>query len=413
MRKALLLLLVLAAAPLRADLPPGKWAVSQQIVLPKLAGPSLVYLPLSDQVLAIRSLSELRVVRDGHLEEPYRLVVERGQVDQTQVPARMSSLGVSGTERAQVVLALAPEAPEANQVRLALAGDNFRCKVVVEKSADQAQWWQVGTGLVYRHEQRFEEAAVRLPIAQYRYLRLTLVRLQGKLPQVEGASVWGQVLVPARTEPVPAAFTVVNRRRDNTTELTWRLARPARELVRADLAVAEPTFDRPVAIMVGRPLARTSELVMADTDALRRLRPGDKVQLPLAIGEVKLVQVVVSNGDDRPLTIRSGSLLRLRQGVIFRAQPGGRYELWYDRRQVPQPVYDIQRLPLLTPPSRLPQASLGAVRRMALAPPPPPPWSEQHPVLFWAALVGVLVLLGAVVLRAMRRVGEAQEGKAG
>ena len=152
---------------------------------------------------------------------------------------------------------------------------------------------------------------------------------------------------------------------------------------------------------------------MADTDALRRLRPGDKVQLPLAIGEVKLVQVVVSNGDDRPLTIRSGSLLRLRQGVIFRAQPGGRYELWYDRRQVPQPVYDIQRLPLLTPPSRLPQASLGAVRRMALAPPPPPPWSEQHPVLFWAALVGVLVLLGAVVLRAMRRVGEAQEGKAG
>jgi hypothetical protein len=87
---------------------------------------------------------------------------------------------------------------------------------------------------------------------------------------------------------------------------------------------------------------------------------------------------------------------------VFSASPGASYELWYGRRGAAQPVYDIQRLPLTTPPAELAQATLGAPRQMPLKPPPPPPWSERHPAYFWIVLIAVLVLLLLMIVKAIR-----------
>jgi hypothetical protein len=100
----------------------------------------------------------------------------------------------------------------------------------------------------------------------------------------------------------------------------------------------------------------------------------------------------------------------VRRGLVFSADPAQRYDLWYGRADARQPEYEIQRLPLATPPARLPLATLGPARRLPVKPPPPPPWSEQHPVLFWAALSGVVVLLMLAIVRAMRSVKTAPPG---
>ena len=89
----------------------------------------------------------------------------------------------------------------------------------------------------------------------------------------------------------------------------------------------------------------------------------------------------------------------------FRPQ-GRRGRVHYGvRKDAPEPVYDLAKLPLTVPPDQLPQAILARARALPLAPPPPPPWSETHRGLFWAILIGVVVLLLLVIVKAMRRTG--------
>jgi hypothetical protein len=103
------------------------------------------------------------------------------------------------------------------------------------------------------------------------------------------------------------------------------------------------------------------------------------------------------------LTINQVTLYRLRRGLIFNAEPDGKYELWYGRNNAPQPQYDIAHLPLPTAPAKLPQAALGPQQILPLKPPPPPPWSERYPGLFWAILFLILIFMGILVLWAMRK----------
>jgi hypothetical protein len=117
----------------------------------------------------------------------------------------------------------------------------------------------------------------------------------------------------------------------------------------------------------------------------------------------RLLRIVIDNGDDQPLGITGVKLWREQRGLIFSAQPGAKYELWYGWENAPEPVYDLAKLPLTVPPDQLPQAALAAARSLPLAPPPPPPWSETHRALFWAILIAVVLLLLLVIARAMRK----------
>jgi hypothetical protein len=125
--------------------------------------------------------------------------------------------------------------------------------------------------------------------------------------------------------------------------------------------------------------------------------------LVLDTGPARLLRIAIVNGDDRPLDITAVHLFRVQRGLLFNAQAGGNYELWYGRQDAPEPSYDLAKLPLTMPPDQLPQAALAAARALPLAPPPPPPWSETHRALFWAILIAVVVLLLVVIARAMRK----------
>jgi hypothetical protein len=419
MRRAIALAIVLAAGPALADLPRGVWRTARPIVLPSLSKAGPVWLPLDDEALAgVGALHEYRVVRDGRAEVPYKMVAETGKTETRECAAKVLSQGRQGDEQAQVTVDLGPSGLHANRIAWSLKGDNFRCKTRVEGSRDGGQWWVlVKDAVVYRHEGRFEELRVRLPANEYRFLRATLSKIEGKLPGVEGLAAYSEATTPRRLVQVPARVTRHSMDKQRQTQVNLYIGKATWGLAEAKFDIKEPLFDRTVLVEywfaagLAEPGYRHDRL--GAEGALRRLAPGKAVVLPLASvpDGVTRLRFSILNGDDRPLTIRGVALWRVRQGLVFAADPRQKYELWYGWSKAQAPIYEIQRLPMTTPVDKLPEASLGPARKLPLKPPPPPPWSERHRAVFWMVFVGVIALLAAIIVRSMRGVGGATAGK--
>jgi hypothetical protein len=407
MRKAIILAIALAGLPAAGDLPAREWGIARPVVLPAMAAPGLVYLPVDKDALAgVRSLSEYRVVRGGREEVAYRMVLEEGGTETRTLAAKVVSKATLKKAQAQITLDLGREGPLASRVDLILRGDNFRSRAGVEGSLDQSQWWLLaGQGIVYRHESRFQQTWVAVPAGRHRFLRITLQRSQGELPEIEGARVVSVTEIPRRLVAVAATFSRREDSRKHLTVLGLDLGRLSRDLAEARFEVQEPTFDRPVEIesASGGP-AKSGGYELYWNGTLQRLAAGKAVVLPLGISAARRLRISILNGDDRPLTIRRVTVWRVRRGLVFSADPMRKYELWYGRPNAPQPVYEIQRLPMTTALAKLPLARLGPGQKLPVRPPPPPPWSEQHRGLFWIVLAAVLALLAIVILRAMRGV---------
>jgi hypothetical protein len=400
------LLAILSPLAAYADLPKGEWATARPVQLPRMTAPGLVYLPLDEAALAAASLSEYRIARNRREEIPYRMVREEGQTETQSIPGKVFYQGKLGGRITQVIVDFASETPPTNKISLQLKGNNFRCQAKVEGSNDQKQWWLLDDkGLVYRHEGKYAKIALLLPRLQYRYLRITLGLLEGTLPQIAGVQAESQLTTPRKLVITPARVVQKQAKTDSATILDFDLGRLSRDLTEAEFVIGEDAFDRPVDIELSEvnPATNKEEFYSAAESRLRRLSAKQKVILPLSLPDTRRFRVVITNGNDRPLTIKQVELYRIRRGLIFRADTTGTYELWYGRKDAPQPEYDIARLPLPSAPANLPQARLGPQQAQALNPPPPPPWTERHPGLFWSILLLVLAFMGVLILRAMRK----------
>jgi hypothetical protein len=340
------------------------------------------------------------------------MIVEEGQTEKRDLIAKIIFQGTSEKSRTRVVLDFGDEpAASYNQIILKLKGDNFRCNVKAEGSKDQKQWWLLtDKGMVYRHEGKFEQTSFTIPQSNYRYLRVTLSKLQGEIPQLEGARVEATVIIPRKLVAVSARLTRKEDARNRKTILELDTGKLDRDFAEALFDIQEPLlFRREVTVEVANPcasLADNSEnaFLSVTRGVLERPVAGKKVILPLNLPQGRCLRISIFNGDDHPLTIKKVTLFRLRRGLLFEAAPAAHYQLWYGRRDAPAPEYDIQHLFLAVSPSILPIAALGPQKTLPVKPPPPPPWSERHQILFWIVLLLVLGILAVFVVRSLRPV---------
>lgn len=390
-----------AALPAWAALP-REWSTAQPIVLPELSAPRFVYLPLDEAALTVKELSEYRIAGPDRAETPYRMVLEEGQTEAKTLPARLLAQTSRSKNEARIELDLGDGASYANRVELTLAGNNFRCIAFAEASADRKTWWELaGDEIVYRYEGKFVKTWVAVPPHEGRFLRITLTLLQGKMPKLTGAQVVYRLPIPRRLIALPAEMTRRDDTRTKRTLLGFDLGGPIRDIVAAKFVIGAESYDRPVTVEASAD-GKDYELVSGAT--LRRVAGKGGDSLEFYVSSARYLRIGLDNGDDRPFDTIKASLWRTRRGLMFYAYPEKKYELWYGRANTPTPDYDIQRLPLIIPPAKLPQASLGPAYRQAVNPPPPPPWSERHRAVFWVILVVVLALLGLLVVRTMRSV---------
>ncbi len=364
---------------------------------------------------ARRDLGDLRLY-NGQQEVPYALIVERGsrENDSKEVSVLQQSV-VDG--KTQFLIDMTGVA-EYDHIDLKLATKNFVAHARVEGQEDLhgKDWALLGESILYdlSKENLGANSILRLPLSTYKYLRVTI---DGpvKPADVLGASsefrqeqkaVWRNVGgAPTVAEmPMSAARNDSSRRNGKATVLTFAVPEnvPVNR-VTLEIDPAQPNFRRSVQVTGDK----DDYIGSGEIDRVHMVRQGQKIDTDdydvsfSAVGH-KTIKVIIDNGDDPPLKIKSARLQQLEHRLYFDAPASGPLTLYYGDEKLDPPVYDYAKLFLLAKDAA--PAQLGAEQANAAytGRPDERPWTERHPAVLWIAIVAAVLVLGAIALRSMK-----------
>jgi hypothetical protein len=365
---------------------------------------------------ATAGLADLRLYQ-GAAETPYVVHSEVPVVSNDQnIP--LLNLGRSGN---QTVFDAEMPAGTYSDIRLEVEGHDFLATVAVSGSQTQsaATRTKLGSFTIFDlTRQRLGRSTVlHLPESDFRYLHF---QIAGPIApeSVTGLSVTRPPKSRPRYIAVAATAAITLKDRNSIIEFVVPAHTPVDRIVFVP-GENPPNFSRDIEISVSpvsRPRtddsAEPPQPVTASGDILRvhSVQDGHRIdEERLAVdapqanfdGAAKWT-ITIENHDDAPVQVTSTRLEMLERDLCFDAKAGDAYTLYYGDAALAAPVYDYATLFVLQ--QRPGAAQLGAEAANPAYQPRPDerPFSEKHPALLWAALVLVIVLLGAVAFRSFK-----------
>lgn len=365
---------------------------------------------------ASAELADLRLYR-GDAETAYVLHSTAPASSSTQ-KLSVLNLGKSGVE---TVFDAAMPAGSYNDVELGIEAHDFLATVTVTGRQTQAggEETKLGSFTIFDlTQQRLGRSTIlHLPQSDFRFLHF---QISGSItPQnVTGISVTTAPANQAKYVTIAQTATVTQKGRDSVYQFTVPPRTPVDRIV--FVPDAQPAnFSRDVLVKVlahVRPSADDSgEPPLTTTTSTNILRV-HRVQTGQRIDEEKLVvdapyayfdapgvwTVTVENGDDTPVPMASVRLDMIERDLCFDATADATYTLYYGDSALGAPQYDYAAL--FAPAANAAVAQLGTeISNSAYQPRPDTrAFTEKHPALLWAALIVVMVLLGAVAIRSVK-----------
>jgi hypothetical protein len=360
-------------------------------------------------------LGDLRLY-SGQQEVPYALMVERGSHENDNKDVRvLQQSEVGGKTRFMIDMR---DVPEYDHIGLNLTTKNFVAHARVDGQEDLhgTQWALLAESILYdlSKENLGGNSVLRLPLSTYKYLRVTI---DGpvKPADILGASsefrqeqkaVWRDVGgAPTVAElAMSAARNDSSRRSGKATVLTFAVPEKVPvDRVTLDIDPAQPNFRRSVQVTDDK----DDYIGSGEIDRVHMVTSGQKIDADdydvsfSAVGH-KTIKVIIDNGDDPPLKIKSARLQQLEHRLYFDAPASGPLTLYYGDEKLDPPVYDYAKLFLLA--NDAAPAQLGAEQANAAYTERPDerPWTERHPAVLWIAIVAAVLILGAIALRSMK-----------
>lgn len=369
------------------------------------------------------SLADLRLF-DAATEIPYALTT-------SQASARAGHATVLnlGLRAGHIVFDLEMPPGPYSTVTLDLTGQNFLASASVTGLDQLGTCCDGGVSLgiftlfdlAAQHLGR--STSLALAEASFPYLHIDLA--VSSAPGHPGFGATPQMVTGAEVPPSREAqtlFTAVAQttsivRNGQTSVATFSLpAQVPVERIAFELDPADQTnFSRTVRIVstpAGSSKATYPEEIAGEISRVRFTSAGKLIrqqtlEIPAVLGSNSrlrtTVQVIVENGDDRPLALRAIRLEMRERKVCFDAPPGP-VAMFYGDPVLPPPVYDYSRL--FSPAEASQSAALGpeTMNQRYVAPVEVITLTERHPELLWIALLAAVAILGTIAFRSARRV---------
>lgn len=403
---------IVLASVVWAAFAPSDWQFRKPI---SVSGSGYLRLNLDAEAFAglQPDLRDLRVVDGTGTETPFKIVVERTGSDvRTRRLTLFNNAYTPGQFQSFIVRIDTPPGQLHNWLRLVTPEQEFQKQVEIAGSDDQ-QSWQVlkSDGYIFGHiEPRrgfaAKETSLTYPASTFRYLR---VRIFSDAPfPVTGVEVTEQVSASVKEVTFSPALSSVEDREHQTTEVTLDFGQtglPTRELT---LATGAVNFNRPAELYVSND--NQSWRPLGSGYLFRVAQPkfsGQNLTINYPETAARYLRISVYNGDDQPISFTGATARGTLRSVVFNANPGASYFLYYGNAGARYPDYDIERLlPYLEVPAQ-PGATLGAqqVNPVYVAPAPPVvPFTERLPWLLPSILVVVALGLLALMFQFVKRV---------
>jgi hypothetical protein len=360
-------------------------------------------------------LGDLRLY-SGQQEVPYAMTVERGSRESDNKDVRVLQQSVVGG-KTQFMIDMAGVA-EYDHIDLKLAAKNFVAHARVEGQEDLhgTQWALLAESILYdlSKENLGGNSMLRLPLSTYKYLRVTIdgpvkpadvIAASSEFRQ-ENKAVWRDVGgAPTVAEmTMSAARNDPTRRNGKATLLTFAVPENVPvDRVTLDVDPAQANFRRSVQVTDDKDVYIGS----GGINRVHMVRSGRKIDSDdydvsfLAMGH-KTIKVIIDNGDDPPLKLKTARLQQLEHRLYFEAPTAAPLTLYYGDEKLESPVYDYAKLFLLATDAAPAQLGGEEANAAYTGRPDERQWTERHPAVLWIAIVAAVLVLGAIALRSMK-----------
>ena len=284
-----------------------------------------------------------------------------------------------------------------NQVKILTESQNFQRNVEVEASRDGLSWSQLQGGIQIfdftESERDFTASDTRVayPESSLRYLRVKVVNGAEEPLQITGAEVSVVVEEPAIETTYSAE--IIDRTEDaaaRTSAIELDIGSHGLPTHRVTLRTSAVNFYRTVSLE-GSSDRQTWTLLNGGEDVYSYRTPkfaGDSLDLPYGEATPRYLRLVIQNQDDPPLPVEGIALSGVTRRVLFLAQPGASYSLYYGNGDARVPAYDLARLlPYLDTENPI-AATPGPQQENPRFDKPQTPFSERYPWLIAVAVGG-------------------------
>ncbi len=408
---------LLPAVQAGADFAPAEWPYFKAITLPAgLSAGDLAAVTLDRAVLTGAAanpydLRDLRIVRDGGREVPYQLRIAAGREERVsvpvaaQAPVAVQDVAGSSVRYASFVADLGAGAARHNEVEILTDAVNFSRATRVETS-DDAQTWTV----VQEGTEIFDFSApggsftarntrISYPESAARYVRAR-VRNDG----AEGLKINGLAVALATVSPPqeraypPAAVNRVEEDGGRATMITLDLGAAGIPTSRLSFETEAPNFHRDTEIEGSIDGERWDGLGGAAVYSYNTPQfSGRRREVTYPESHYRYYRWTVQNGDDTPLPLADLRLHGVNRQVVFAAEPGADYALYYGNDYAQAPVYDLAQLTQYREADNLPAAALGPQQDNPAYTGAEAPLTERYPWLITTAVAAAALVLAVLL----------------
>ncbi len=405
--------------------PSPQYFLYQRSVVPANPGANCAVIDASIFAHAAASLKDLRLypqTAKAH-DIPYAITLSEPEQPDTE-PARVMNLGVRG---GAFVFDLAmPQRPYTNVI-LDLAGRDFIATATVTgaNSSDVTGGTRLGEftlfDLTSQHLSRNTALALEESSFAYLHIELTVSPAPGAAPaRFTPQMVLGASVPPSREAQslfTLAAETTAIKQRGRQTVAAFAL--PERVPVERVSFVLAPdfhsNFSRDVTITdhPGGAQASAGETISGNilrvqmTQAGREIRQ-QRFSVPATLGSnlqsAAQVEVIIENGDDRPLPIKSVRLEMRERRLCFDAASIAALTLFYGDSALSAPQYDYARTLSLGGKIQVARVGVEQQNPIYTARPDTRLATERHPELVWIVFLAVICILAVIALRSTRHI---------
>ncbi len=396
-----------------ADFRKMEWEFLKKIEAQTLAAQGSYYRVLLDGETynhSQRSLADLRLIDDRGQEVAYTIFVQRDSVKEEEYSPRIFNNSVLRNAYSVVALDLGRSVSN-NKLTLLTSSHNFRRRVEIAGSNNARQWFVLKDDAFifdFSGEQKIQLTTVNYPENQYRFLQVKVWNHREPPLALDGAKLFFFNTTTAQRVVRPSQL--LSHEQDKKLKRTiWILDLRYRHLPVDFLGIetSERNFFRAVELHGSNDFDHWERQENGELYCFRTEKYSvEKKTLRFPEMRFRYLKLVVYNHDDPPLELGGFEVQGVDQELIFQAQSGREYFLYFGNPLAGSPQYDIERMKSYLSIEALPTGRLGVEQMNSLYRPikPKRPWTETQPLLFWGSLVLMVLGLGTYIVRLIGRV---------
>lgn len=445
-----LALLTCLAGPLNAwAVEPTAFRFFKGLSLPLATEEDLFAVPLdSDVYFATRTdFPDIRIFDQENVEVPF--LIEKASetvTDRTRQwdQAEVRSLHQLENNRLEIVLARPRSLPSADGFKLEIPLQNFERHVQVFGSRDANSWTLlVKNGLIYDYSRFMDVRNMEIPLPSNEYpfwklvidpiietsespwMEMTRKIREGKeeeqirrgeylrIPlRIDRVQVWRWVpRVDQRAKLVQHSVQNVQVSEDSKTKCTYVEFSTRREpLTRLTLQTPSRNFSREVNVQIPIEHGEQTdwENIAGGTIYRLRFRDFQRENLTICCPEHRSPswRFVIQNKDNPPIEVAGVTAMGPRYQLVFLAQKGKEYQVYYGAERVESPQYDTAHVLVPLRAGHQPREGQLHPQQCSQEPELPPYNLLEHPWVLISAIGLMILVLGWALFHASFRIHE-------